>query len=76
MGLNTHLSSQAIMDVYGHYFKSLSYMNPSSDLILNKAGGLFLTSILITFGAPFRDDVFGALFGIKTMTLKRDVSLK
>jgi len=41
------------------------------DLILKKIGGLFLTSILITFGAPFWNDILGTLVGIKGMTLKR-----
>jgi len=43
---------------------------------VKKIGGLTLTILLVTFGAPFWNDVLGALFGIKTMTLKRDVSLK
>jgi uncharacterized protein YukE/O6-methylguanine-DNA--protein-cysteine methyltransferase len=45
--------------------------NFSLDLILKKIGGLFLTSILITFGAPFWNDILGTLVGIKGMTLKR-----
>jgi len=43
---------------------------------VKKIGGLTLTILLVTFGAPFWNDVLSALFGIKTMMLKRDIPLK
>lgn len=45
--------------------------NPSLAIILKRIGGLFLTSILITFGAPFWNDILSTLVGIKGMTLKK-----
>lgn len=39
--------------------------------LLQKLGGLLLTSLLITFGAPFWNDVMNALIGIKGVTTKK-----
>jgi hypothetical protein len=38
--------------------------------ILKKIGGLLFTAVLITFGAPFWNDILGALTGIKDITRK------
>jgi hypothetical protein len=40
-------------------------------LFLKKIGGLAITILLITFGAPFWNDILGALVGIKRTTFKK-----
>jgi hypothetical protein len=40
-------------------------------LVFKKVGGLLLTLILITFGAPFWNDVLGLLVGLKTAAFKK-----
>ncbi len=39
--------------------------------IARKLGGLMLTCFLITFGAPFWNDILSALVGVKNMALKK-----
>jgi hypothetical protein len=40
-------------------------------LLLKKIGGLLLTTFMITFGAPFWNDILSALVGIKNMSLRK-----
>jgi hypothetical protein len=40
-------------------------------IILKKVGGLLMTAFLITFGAPFWNDILSALMGVKNLTSKK-----
>jgi hypothetical protein len=40
-------------------------------LIFKKIGGLIITIFLITFGAPFWNDILSALVGITKTTFKK-----
>ncbi len=58
------------------WIKEIRDFTPKSEsvfvwFIIKKIGGLTLTTILITFGAPFWNDILSALVGIKSMTLKK-----
>jgi ABC-type phosphate/phosphonate transport system permease subunit len=40
-------------------------------VLFRKLGGLVLTIVLVTFGAPFWNDILSALAGVKNMTLEK-----
>jgi cytochrome c oxidase assembly factor CtaG len=37
-------------------------------IVIKKLGGLLMTAFLITFGAPFWNDILNALVGVKNIT--------